>query len=107
MARPTTGSLLTKADFRKESQVRYYAYAPDLFEREFGRRLSRNTLYKYVVRGFPVRKGGPYVKVPIFQSVRRTMTTREAMKRFIQRVRQLERKPAQADQTAATAAHAG
>ena len=74
----------------KERPERYYPFAAELLEREFGRRVSRNTLHKYMTRGFPVRKGGPYVQVPVVKVLGRAMTTREAMQRFMDRVRRLE-----------------
>jgi hypothetical protein len=76
---------------RKERVVGYYDHLAYVCERYFGRRPSRTTLYKYLVRGYPVARGGPYVRMPVFDSLKRPMTTAEAVARFLSLVRKLER----------------
>lgn len=77
---------------RTETVVSYYEQMGKLCDRHFGGRPSRNTLLKYLKKGYPVRRGGPYVRVPVFYSVKRPMTTIQAMGRFLTTVRYLERK---------------
>jgi hypothetical protein len=81
-------------DPKNEQVVSYYEHAATVCEREFGRRPSRTTLFKYLLNGFPVRRGGPYVTIPTFDQLKRKMTTVEAFERFIAIVRRLEAKKA-------------
>lgn len=78
-------------DKRRENVVSYYEYGADFFERHFGRRPSRNTLYKYLIRGYPIIRNGPRVRVPIFDALKRPMTTEQAMDRFLTLIRHLEK----------------
>lgn len=68
----------------KETVVPYYSYAAEWFEVAAGRAPSRQSLFKYIHEkpGFPVKKNGPYVKVPIFIQLKGVYTTKEAMARF-------------------------
>lgn len=75
---------------KREKPVPYYEHAGEVCERVFGRRPSRTTLFKYLQRGFPVKRHGPYVQMPVMWELKRPMTTREAMARFISRVQTLE-----------------
>ncbi len=77
-------------DRRSEKVVGYYSYVADLFAKRFGRRPSRTTMFKYLSRGYPVARGGPYIEVPIFLELKRPMTTVQAMQRFMGAVRRLE-----------------
>lgn len=79
-------------DPKRERAIGYYRHAGDLFERHFGRRPSRTTLYKYLVNGYPVERGGPKVRLPVYYALKRPMTTVEAMARFLTEVRHLERR---------------
>lgn len=77
---------------RTEHVEAWYDYAPAFFAEHFGRSVSRNTLGKYIRDGFPVCRHGPKVEVPVFLVIKRPMTTREAMDRFLTIVRHLEKK---------------
>lgn len=76
---------------RSEEVVQYYEHAGDVIEQVFGRRPSRNALYKYLRGGFPVQRGGPYVLMPTYTALKRQLTTRQAMQRWVTVVRTLER----------------
>lgn len=80
-------------DPKAEKLVPYYSYASECFEHEQGRSPSRNSLTKYVYEkpGFPVLKGGPYVKVPIIIQLKRVYTTEQAMKRFFKLIAKIEK----------------
>lgn len=92
LANPRRVPVKPGPDRRREQVVGYYEHAARFCERHFGRRPSRTTLYKYLVKGFPITRGGPYVQVPVFTELKRPMTTVEAMGRFLTTVRELERK---------------
>lgn len=81
-------------DLQREQPEPYYEYAMDLFERTFGARPSRTTLYGYLTKGFPIRRGGPRLQMPVRDDpiTKRPQTTVEAMDRFISRVRSLSKK---------------
>lgn len=74
-----------------EHVIEYYPYAGKVFERHFGVKPSRTSLWTYLKQGFPVHRGGPYVKMPVFLRFRSQMTTKEAMDRFVKLVKKLER----------------
>ena len=78
-------------DPKNETAVPYYERAGAFFKLHFGHEPSRNTLYKYMVDGFPVEYGGPYVELPHFKKLKRPYTTIEAMERFLTVVRSIER----------------
>lgn len=75
-----------------EKVVPYYEYAPTIFKKKIGVSPSRFTISGYANKktGFPVKKGGPYVKVPVFKVLKRVYTTQEAMDRFFKKVIKLE-----------------
>lgn len=77
----------------KETPVRYYRFVPSFFAQRFGKPVSRNSLDKYLHDrpGFPVKRFGPYVKMPIYHSIKNVMTTVEAMERWYRKVIELER----------------
>lgn len=74
----------------QESVVFYYQYGMAFFERHFGTPSCRQSLYNYMIDGYPVAKGGPRVAMPVYMSVKRPKTTEEAMERFLTQVRKLE-----------------
>ena len=78
-------------DRKTETVQPYYAYVGRFMEKHFGRAPSRTTLQKYMKRGFPVRRGGPYVTMPMFYELKRPMTTTQSMSRFLTLVRKLEK----------------
>lgn len=82
-----------------ETVVPYYSHAAGIFERVQGSAPTRYSLYKYLAElpGFPVKRGGPYVKVPHFIRRKRVFTTVEAFDRFIRLVAELEREMGFAD----------
>jgi len=76
---------------KTERIVPYYDYFVKMCQKHLGRNPSRTTLWKYLSNGYPVAKGGPYIKIPVFESLKRPTTTREAMSRFLTLVRKLEK----------------
>lgn len=76
-------------DPKGETAVPYYQAMGDVCEKHFGRRPCRQSLWRYLEYGFPVRQHGPYVMVPIFHELNRPMTTRETMSRFVTVVKYL------------------
>lgn len=77
------------ADPEAEDVVSYYEYVPVMLQRHMGARPSRTSMHKYLERGFPVQRGGPYVRFPVFRRLKRPMTTVEAMERWLTVVRDL------------------
>lgn len=75
----------------QETVVHYYPFATRFFQKHFGWKPVRYTLYKYMTYGYPIAKGGPRVVLPIFMAVKRPKTTKESMERFLTVVRRLER----------------
>ena len=90
MAKKKIHSVKPKPNTKKETVVPYYKFAPDFFKKHFGAAPSDTTLKKYVINGFPVRRHGPYVQMPIVYELKRVKTTEEAMGRFLTVVRNLE-----------------
>lgn len=76
----------------QETIVYYYEYAMDFFDKHFDQRPPRQTLYNYMVDGYPVDKRGTRVAMPIYMSMKRPKTSVEAMERFLTQVRHLEAK---------------
>lgn len=74
-----------------EDVVSYYETARPFFQKNFGRAPCRTTLFKYLENGFPIRKGGPYVRIPALRELDRPITTVQAMRRFLTLVRVLQR----------------
>lgn len=78
-------------NWRKEKVVKYYDHLADVLSREFGCRPSRYTMWKYLMHGYPVQRGGPYVEVPAFKRIdKKVYTTVEATARFMKLVHRLE-----------------
>lgn len=91
MANSTIHHVTPGPNRRTEREVRYYPYAADFFDKHFGARPSRNTLYKYLLHGYPVVKNGPYVQMPIYRVLGKwPKTTVEAMDRMLTLIRHLE-----------------
>jgi len=78
-------------NLRTETPVYYYEYAASFCDKHFGAAPSRATLGNWAKNGYPVAKGGPYVEVPIRNVLKRPMTTKEAMSRFLTAVREAEK----------------
>lgn len=79
-------------DFENEETVPYYEEAAEVFESIFGRKPSRNGLMAYLHSrpGYPIKRGGPYVAMPVRTRLKRVWTTKEAMRRWAEAVRELE-----------------
>lgn len=69
-------------DPAKEEIVSFQQAATEVIVERFHLPPSRSTVRNYRTRGFPIEPGGPYLRMPTFQSVNGTKTTREAMNRF-------------------------
>lgn len=91
-------------DVESETVVPYYKHAAEVFERLFGRAPSRNTLTMYIHTkpGYPVQRGGPYVRIPVITRLKRQYTTVEAFDRFIGVVNELEKELGLEDASQAT-----
>lgn len=74
----------------KESVVYYYEELPKLYRRTWGVEPSRTTLTNWLAGGYPIRRGGPYVAMPCWTVLRRPLSTRQALSRWITLVRKLE-----------------
>lgn len=77
---------------KDEEAVYFYSFAPLFFEKHFGRAPSRTTLGKYLEHGYPIKRGGPRVMVPVYLELKRPMTTKQAMERLLTVIRSLERR---------------
>lgn len=81
-------------DFENEERVPYYSEASRVFEHLFGRAPSRNGLMSYIHSktkpGYPIKRHGPYVEMPVVTRLKRVWTTREAMQRWVEAVKELE-----------------
>ena len=77
---------------RTEKVEPYYAYVADLLRQHFDTAPTRTTLLKWITngRGYPVVRGGPYLALPIFRRLKKPMTTRQAMSRWLTTLRALE-----------------
>lgn len=94
MAKKRFHKVIPAANAKKETVVPYYAYASGFFKKHFGRAPSRTTLNKYLDNGYPIQRGGPYVRMPVITQLKHRKTTVQAMGRFLTVVRNLERKSA-------------
>jgi hypothetical protein len=75
---------------RGEEPVSYYSYAPGIIRRIAGRAPSRQALSKYRTEGFPVFARGPRVVIPTYKVLnQQVMTTKEAMDRWLKKVREV------------------
>lgn len=74
-----------------EKLVPYYEAAAKFLQRRFLHAPSRETLRKYKEHGYPVRRGGPYVTIPVIYALHRPMTSVEALTRFEKTVRHADR----------------
>ncbi len=57
------------------------------------RRPSRTTRGKYLhmETGYPVKRHGPYIRLPVFTELKRQFTTVEAMMRFAHKLDEVQR----------------
>lgn len=80
-------------DPSKEKLQLYYEYVPVRWEKHFAHTPARPTLAKYLSMkpGYPVKKNGPYVRMPVLIQAKRPYTTSAAMDRFFKLVDKLER----------------
>ncbi len=81
-------------DRRTEDVEPYYAYVTKFLAKHGQGSPSRTTLLKWITngRGYPVLRGGPYLALPIFRQLKRPMTSRQAMGRWLTALRLLEDK---------------
>jgi len=77
-------------DPETERIVPYYSTMQEWVWRRQRVYVSRQSRWKYLAHGFPVFKGGPKVRVPVFYRLKRVYTTVEAMERFTAVVDYLE-----------------
>jgi len=82
---------VTPPNLKTETRVFYYEYMASFSERHFGAVPSRSTMLNWARDGYPVARGGPYIEVPIQTVLKRPMTTKQAMSRFLTVVRKHER----------------
>lgn len=89
-------------NFDTEQPKPYYTYAPKRLKEVIGRSLVRYTLVSHLTiprkvngrtekRLFPVKKGGPFVRIPVAYHHTRVETTAEAMDRFTAAIRRARR----------------
>lgn len=73
-----------------ESVVPYYSGFGSMFKSHFGKRPTNYSLCKYVRSGFPIKRGGPYIKMPVFRRLKQVYTTRQAIERWLTLVSRIE-----------------
>ncbi len=97
MARPPSIHTVASPNQKTEQVEPYYRYVRGFLVKHYGAAPSRTTLLKWITngRGYPVLRGGPYLALPVFRRLKRPMTTRQAMSRWLTRLRVLEREVGQ------------
>ena len=81
--------IVPKCNPKKEEVVGYYLAMGDACLEHFGKRPSRQSLWRYLEFGFAARPRGPYVLVPHFYELNRPMTTVQALGRMITAIKYL------------------
>jgi len=57
--------------------------AADLLAQKVGESIARATIYRYAKTGYPVQRGGPFIKLPTVYVGGQMKTSVEAMERFV------------------------